>query len=409
MISSFRRLNPQEAKNERILAQRVTCYSLLFVTNTGLKKATFDATESVRLMFNKTGFHKYEAQGRGRAEHGRNGRALFLTEEGETERPVSLFKPKAKPRQSGDPRFWPYGAGNFASGGEVFALFVNCEKLCIINISREKLNELINIPAFGFIDKFLKECEEESLSLANELVQKLRSFASRGPLSSPSNDEGVGFAVEEALGLARNHRGIPDYKGKIEIKAGRGRSDTSMLSVKPDWDLAKNLNSVKSPVDRYCTSPKEFLHRYGYWRDNDWKIYCDVNTQRYNKQHLKLHLNVDDGLLIEKSHRKPCNVVVWKIDELHKRLEEKHPETMFIKARSVNISTKVKHFFLETAVYCRTPSFSKFDQLLADGTIKVCHRVESGKDHGIAFRIPALKVSQLFLAQPRIFDLTEPP
>lgn len=408
MNSSFRRLSTHEARNERILAQRVNCYALLFATDTGLKKSTFDATEPIRQMFNKTGFHDYETQGRGRAEHGKESHALFLTAEGKTERPVSLFKPKAKPRQSGDPRFWPSGASKFVTGGEVLALFVTKGKLCFINISREKLNELTDIRPFSFIDKFLEICEEESFSCAYELVQKLRSLASKGPLSSPPTDEGVGFAVEQALGLSRNHRGVPDFLGKIEIKSGRGRSDTSMLSLKPDWDLARDLNIIKSPVDRFCTSPKELLHRYGYWRSERWNLSCDVNTQRHNSQHLKLHFNIEDGLLLEKCRRKPCNVAVWKIDELHKRFEAKHPETMFITARSRVISPSLEHFFLEKAVYCRTPSFSKFDQLLADGIIKVCHR-KSNHDHGIAFRIPPSKAAQVFLARPRTFDLTEPP
>jgi len=405
MNSSFRKLSIHEERNERILAQRITSYSLLFVTGTGLKKATFDATEPIRSLFIKSGFHDYEKQGRGMAEHGKKAGALFLSSSGQSESLVSLFKPKAKADQTGDPRFWPSGVSKFVSEGEVLGLFVFNKKLCFINLSREKLNELSDRPAFEYLDKYLEECEEESLSLAYELVSELRKLASEGALSSAATDEGVGFAIEKALNLPRNNRGWPDYKKRIEIKSGRGRNQTRLFSCKPDWDFAKRLNIAKNPIDRFCTTPLALLHRYGYWRHDRWNLACDVDTKRFNTQHLKLYLDMDRGILFEKCRRSPNNVAVWKLEELHNRLQEKHPETMFITARTNIISRHRAEYFLEKAVYLRTPSFSKFDQLISEGIIRVGHR-KSSSDHGVAFQINQMKAHLLFLARPKTFDLT---
>jgi hypothetical protein len=403
----MRKLNQKEMSNEQIIAQFIGQYALLHATRTGLEKCTFDATESIRALFLKAGFHNYDSQGRGREECGEEKPALFVSANRVQERVVSLYKPKAKAMQGGDPRFWPCGAKEFISPDEVIAVFIHKRKLCLINISREILRDSVSEPeAHRFIEKFLKECEETLLELAYELVQKLRDLARHGPLIAPPHDRGVGYAIEQALKLKTNSRGNPDYKGKIEIKSGRGRSNMTLFSSAPDWKLAEELNTRQQRyVNRYCISSRSILYRYGYWRNSKWNLSCDVSTRGFNTQGLKIHLDQKQGTLVENCRQKPEQVAIWRLRDLHTSLVTKHPETMFIKARSEKRSQTEEAFFLEKATYVRTPSFSKFDELLACGVIVVCHRQHSEHDHGIGFRIPPTKASQLFLAQPRNFQL----
>ena len=403
----MRKLTQEEIRNEQMIAQTIGHYALLHATRTGLEKCTFDATESMRALFLKGGFHNYEMQGRGRDDYGQEKPALFVSTNRVHERAVSLYRPKAKPMQGGDPRFWPCGAKEFISPDEVIAVFIHKRKLCFINLSREVLRDLASEPAsYRFIEKFLKECEESLLELAYELVQKLRDLAKHGPLIAPPHDRGVGYAIEQALKLTTNSRGNPDYKDKIEIKSGRGRSNTTLFSSAPDWRLAEELNTrQKRYVNRYCTSSRSILYRYGYWRHAKWNLSCDVSTRRFNAQGLIIHLDQKQGTLVENCRQKPEQVAIWRLRDLHKSLETKHPETLFIKARSEKRSQSEEAFFLEKATYVRTPSFSKFDELLTSGVIVVCHRQHSKHDHGIGFRMPTEKASQLFLAQPRNFRL----
>lgn len=403
----MRSLSPKEEGNEKIIAQTIGQYALLHATRTGLEKCTFDATESIRTLFRKAGFHDYNSQGRGRADCGVEKPAVFIYENLCQESTVSLYKPKAKPRQGGDPRFWLRGAKEFLLPDEIVAIFIHNRKCCLINLSREKLRDpkATEKPPL-FIDKFLQECEESLLGLANELIVKLRDLAKKGPLIAPPHDRGVGYAVEKALGLKINSRGIPDYKGKIEIKAGRENSKTTLFSLAPNWELAKEKNILHSSyINRFCTSAKCILQRYGYYRWGRWNLQCDVTTRNFNSQGLRLYLDQKEGTLTESCRQQPNQVAIWSLDSVYKSFENKHPETMFIKARRQKKSSKEIAFFLEKATYVRTPCLSKFSDLLSCGIIQLGHRQSSTHDHGTCFKISPKKVSQLFLSHPRIFSL----
>lgn len=406
MRSSKRPLTKHELNNVRLIGKRVGDYALLFVTGTGLRKSTFDATESIRALFKRSGFHDYDLQGRGRKRNGIEANALFVTSTGVCERKVSLFKPSAKPTQGGDPRFWPSLAKSHLGPEDVAALFIHKGQLCFINVSRETVGNTTNdghCPSA--LDDFLVTCEEANLELALELIGELRALAAAGPLRAKRTPEAVGFAIESALGLERNARGNPDYKNMIEIKSGRGtKNRLTLLTCAPDWELASRLNRTKKPADRLCTSPQALLHRYGYWRNDKWKIACDVKATNFNPQGLRLHFDEAKGLLLERYRGMPRNVAVWSINELHGRLAEKHPQTMFINAKSEAISGDEELLYLQKATYVRSPNLARFDELLQSGKIIMGHR-KSNKDHGVAFRIDEKHAFELFTTEPRTFDL----
>ena len=406
MQSSKRQLTKHELKNVQLIGRRVGNYALLFVTETGLGKSTFDATESIRALFKSSGFHDYDLQGRGRKSNGIEADAFFVDSAGLCPRKVSLFKPSAKPKQSGDPRFWPSRARSHLGPEEVAALFIHQGSLCFVNVSRENVGDpTVDGHCPSALDNFLDACEESNLELALELIRKLRALAAVGPLRAKRTAEAVGFAIESALGLERNARGIPDYEKQIEIKSGRGAGNKlTLLSCAPDWELASHLNKKRKPADRFCTSSTALLHRYGYWRAEIWQIACDVKAKKFNPQGLRLHIDEAKRLLLEQYRATPRHVAAWSMDELHRRLAEKHPQTMFIKARSEAISQDEELFFLQKATFVRSPNLARFDELLQSGKIIMAHR-KSSKDHGVAFRIDEKYAFELFTTKARTFDL----
>ena len=132
----------------------------------------------------------------------------------------------------------------------------------------------------------------------------------RGPIPSLLDaDTSVGRTLETALNIPINSSKQPDYKG-IELKSYRskkGRSNRKNLFAQvPNWKLSKFKSSA------------EILDAFGYWREEDFKLYCTVSSLKPNSQGLKLRLDRDIEWLHENSDRKDIgDFVVWTLEKLH--------------------------------------------------------------------------------------------
>ena len=82
-----------------------------------------------------------------------------------------------------------------------------------------------------------------------------------------------------------------------------------------DWSLKKFKISV------------ETLDSFGYERESDFKLYRTVSAITWNSQGLELRVASNLMQLVENSDRpEQGDFVVWTLDTLHKRLQEKHRE-----------------------------------------------------------------------------------
>ncbi|WP_290494193.1 MvaI/BcnI family restriction endonuclease [Hyphomonas sp. UBA4494] len=373
--------------------------ALLEITQTGLDKSIMDATHPLRRLLHQRGFHDYGAQAQGTGNkvmacaviHG------FMAPK---ETKVSLYRPDTK---EGDPRIWFYGLKEHARSGDILAIIPHDETLHLINLSE------VDVPALfaqqgHSISRLLHTILRSTSSIADELLDRLRELAARGPTRSVIDtraDTAIGRTLEHELGIAMNSLQAPDYKG-IELKsyrerrAGRQVRKTLFAQV-PDWSISKLKRSA------------EILDAFGYERDGAFKLYCQVEATKRNSQGLQLRLEPSSDMLWENSDKPEYgDFAAWPLDRLRSKLLEKHAETFWIAAKP-EIRNGTEYFQFTEAVHTRKPIASQFDILIEQGVVSMDHLIKrkppgSAKEKGPLFKIEASSLNLLFPA-PRHYDL----
>jgi hypothetical protein len=372
---------------------------LLFVTATGLDKAILDATEPIRRLLMASGIHNYQDQRQGTGNKVIKP-AVVLGDSSNTQTKVSMYRPVTK---KGDPRLWFSEFKRFVSPDEVCAVFVHNEVIHLLNLSRSNAAEALAKAIETPVTKFLREAGAVTNASATELLRLLSSIASAGPLRAVcSGDTAVGRSIEAALGIEMNSSRKPDFRG-IELKSGRSallsrEVRATLFACVPDW----SLSALKSS--------REILERFGYERDGNFRLYCSVTAKGANSQGLRLRVEEAAAWLREFYDRQPREeVCVWRLDELHSRLAEKHRETFWVKAKAIQKGGG-EWFQLQSVTHTTRPSSEQFDRLLADGTVTLDHLVKrkpSGGAHerGPLFKVEKRRLPELFLGEPRTYSL----
>jgi hypothetical protein len=395
-----RPLDEQESENLSAL-NRAGCNSvLLFLTGTALKKGILDATEPMRRMFRDAGVHDYAVQGQGEDNKVMQ-KATVFTESELIPISVSLYRPVTK---HGDPRLWFYGLNKFAAPNDVFAVFIHNKTIHTVNLTRSKIAEFLASGIDNAVTIFLRQIGSVSSAVSDELLNLLKKIARGGPIKAEcEGDTAIGRSIETALGIKINSSREPDFKG-IEIKSGRSaivaskENRANLFACVPDWKLS-NLKSSR-----------EILERFGYQRGNDFKLYCEVSTRKANSQGLQFKVEEAERWLREFYAREPVEqVCIWRLDRLHERLAEKHRETFWVKAKSIQ-QRGSEWFQLESVTHTTRPSLDQFDRLLTDGTVTMDHLIKRKPSGGAAekgplFKIEKPRIGELFLGEPRKYSL----
>ncbi|NBR86848.1 MAG: MvaI/BcnI restriction endonuclease family protein [Proteobacteria bacterium] len=395
-----RPLNEQESKNLAAL-NRAGCNSvLLFVTETGLHKAILDATEPMRKLLRDAGVHDFSTQAQG-PDNKAVKEARILTDNEFKTVSVSLYRPVTK---KGDPRLWFYEFKRYASSNDVFAVFTHSKAIYALNLTRSSIAQSIAADLDNPVTKFLRQITSTSSAISDELLQLLKQIAKAGPIKAECvGDTAVGRSIESALGIRINSSRNPDFKG-IEIKSGRSsilpskENRATLFACVPDWDLSA------------LKSSRAILETFGYERGSDLKLYCTVTTQRANSQGLQFEVKEAEKWLREFYAREPVReICIWRLDRLHGRLSEKHRETFWVKAKSIQRGGN-EWFQLESATHTTRPSLNQFDRLLTDGTVTMDHLIKRKADgrvseKGPLFKIDRPRLGELFLGEPRSYAL----
>lgn len=395
-----RPLNKQESKNLAALNRAGFNSVLLFLTETGLRKAILDATEPMREMFRDAGVHNYGNQSQGQ-ENKVLKPALVLTDSSIEKISVSLYRPTTK---KGDPRLWFYEFKAFASPDDVCAVFIHDQIIHTLNLTRSKIAELLANGIDNPVTGFLRKIGSASSAVSEELLNLLKKIALAGPIKAEcEGDTAIGRSLETALGIKINSDRNPDFKG-IEIKSGRSsilpskENRATLFACVPDWDLSA------------LKSSRNILEHFGYERGSDFKLYCTITTQRANSQGLQFEVKEAEKWLREFYAREPVQeVCIWRLDRLHERLAEKHRETFWVKAKSIQRRSN-EWFQLESVTHTTRPSLNQFDRLLTDGTVTMDHLIKrkaSGRvtEKGPLFKIHRPRLGELFLGEPRQYSL----
>lgn len=394
-----RPLNSLESQNLAALNASGCNSVLLFVTATGLDKSILDATEPLRFLLKDAGIHNYNLQAQGPAAKVLK-EVVVLGDLVIKNTTVSLYRPVTK---KGDPRLWVSDFKHFVSPEDVCAVFVQSGTVHLLNLTRSEvasaLAQGLDTPA----SRFLRKLGGSTNAAASDLLCRLKTIAAAGPLKAVcKGDTAVGRSIEAALGIPINSSRIPDFRG-IEIKSGRStilskETRATLFACVPDWELS----AIKSSA--------AILDRFGYQRGDAFKLYCSITTQRANSQGLQLRVDEAMSWLREIWVGKIVeDVCVWRLDNLHQRLAEKHRETFWVKAKAVQRGSE-EWFQLESVVHTARPSMSQFDRLLGDGTVTLDHLIKRKPSGGAAEKGPLFKVDrprlgELFLGALRQYSL----
>jgi hypothetical protein len=377
--------------NKRSLTKLGIEFSVFEPTKTGFKKSILDATQSVRTHFEIENFHFYWEQGQG-PEYKVLRNASLLTNEKTIQSTASLYRPKTK---KGDPRMWFRKLSEFSVAGDQVAIIIKEKSIFLINLSTTSIQKSINNNE-SLIGQFLNSLTNQHNSIADELLRKLKDIAKSPFPSLRQGDTGIGYSLEALLGIAANSSKLPDYKG-IELKSGRGaKTRATLFAQVADWDI--------SP----CKKSAEILNKYGYERENDFKLNCTISTQRKNSQGLSfIYDQAKDQL--QEWHENTNLVAIWPGEILRKRLKEKHSETFWVEAKSSNIDG-LEHFQLLKVTHTKSPLISQFIPLVQSGVITMDHLIKrDGKNNRVSERGPLFKMNKrdldLLFPEPVTYSL----
>jgi len=385
----MRILSKQEEEKLKVLTKNSISLTLIEPTENGLKKSILDATGTVRNYLRENNFHDYNIQTQGPENKIIIDALIYETEKVNKSR-TSLYRPKTK---NGDPRIWFSGLTKYFDPNDILALIAFENKLHILNLTQLPIKQLIDSTIINPIKELIEEINFIENEVSKELLNMLINLAKGGPVLSMVNaDTSVGRTLETALGIDINSSRLPDYKG-IELKSFRANKGNrkNLFAQVPDWKLSKFKRSA------------EVLDAFGYWREEDFKLYCTVSAITTNSQGLTLKVDSDINQLIENSNQKEVgDFVVWTLGKLHSRLLEKHKETFWVAADTVYDDGK-EYFQYKQVEHTRKPLVSQFDILLEQGVITLDHLIKRNSKGRVVEKGPLFKI------KPNSLDLLFPP
>ncbi|WP_010448507.1 MvaI/BcnI family restriction endonuclease [Vibrio rotiferianus] len=375
-------LPPRKTRDNKILLAQLGIESAIFFpTKTGLEKFILDATQPIRTLFEIEEYHYYCHQNQG-DENKIITNAFFLSDDAIISSQASLYRPKTK---KGDPRMWFRGLPNFAQPGDQIAIIIYDKVPYLLNLSNTDIEASLSKEC-SHIKAFFSNLEHQNNSVADELLEKLKVLAKTPFASMRTGDTGIGFTIEEKLGIKANSSKQPDYKG-IELKSGRvaksgqgtrSKTRTTLFAQVADWRI--------SP----CKSSAEILNKYGYERGDEFKLNCIVSTKRENPQGLRFFYDPTKDELQE-WHNGAELVAVWPGDLLRNRLKEKHAETFWIEATS-EVVGEIEYFQLRRVTHTRSPVVSQFMPLIEAGVITMDHLIKKNEKGRVSEKGPLFKI-----------------
>ncbi len=385
----MRVLTQIEEDRLKILTKNSISLTLIEPTETGLKKSIMDATGSIRNYLKENSFHDYELQ-----KQGPESKIIidgYIYEQYKISKSkVSLYRPKTK---KGDPRIWFSGLTKHSVANDILVLIGYNKRIHVFNLTQLPLEDLISSSLANPVKELINEINTKESTISNELLLKLKAIAKGGFIPSMVDaDTSVGRTLETALGIEINSSKQPDYKG-IELKSFRGKRGNrkNLFAQVPDWKLSKFKSSA------------EILDEFGYSRDDAFKLYCTVSAITRNSQGLSLRMDTDIKQLIENSDKSSVgDFVVWTLDKLHERLQEKHRETFWVEA-DTTIINGTEHFQYTKVEHTRKPINSQFDILVEQGIVTLDHLIKRNSKGKVVEKGPLFKI------KPKGLDLLFPP
>ena len=383
----MRQLSTVEINRIKLLTENSVELTLIEPTKTGLGQSIMDATGPVRSYLKEKLVHDYDSQMQGQT-HKIFINSYLIEVGGLIHSTASLYRPVSK---KGDPRIWFKSLPAYVKANDILGIIEFDNELYVLNITRIDVERLLKSKIINPLQDLVNQIKSISNFVADELLGLLRKVAKMGPVPAMLKaDTAIGRTLEKLLGIDINSSKKPDYKG-IEIKSYRDKRGNrkNLFAQVPDWPISKFKSSA------------EILKNFGYARGTDFKLYCTVSTLIRNSQGLKLKMDNKINQLLENSDKPGVgDFVAWALETLHERLLEKHNETFWIAADSLQIDGQ-EHFQYKKVEHTKKPITSQFDIFLEQGIITLDHlikRTAAGKvvEKGPLFKIKPNSVNLLF-------------
>jgi hypothetical protein len=385
----MRQLTEIEIDRIKILTENSVELCLIEPTETGLLKSIMDATGSVRNFLKSKNIHDFGLQKQGQ-ESKIQITSKFITSSNLENSTASLYRPNTK---NGDSRIWFKGLGNYSKANDILGIIEFERILYVLNITQIDLSYLLNTNTTNPLKELIKEVNQTSNEVADELLILLNKISSKGPVPAMlTADTAIGRTLETLLGIDINSSKKPDYKG-IELKSYRDKKGNrkNLFAQVPDWNLSKFKSSA------------EILNNFGYNRGDDFKLYCTVSALVRNSQGLTLKMDSKINQLLENSDKSSIgDFIAWNLETLHNRLLEKHNETFWIAADSIMINN-LEHFQFKKVEHTKKPIVTQFDILLEQGIITLDHLIKRKPTGSVVEKGPIFKI------KPNSLDLLFPP
>lgn len=390
------------AETLALFKQRGIRVGFIVPTQTGLNKSILDAHESLRAFFKANEVHDYQAQYQG-SENKRLIPTLLVSGDETIETQTSLYRPITK---SGDPRLWIYKLSNYAREGDLLAIAPSDKGLLVVNCSNSNLHALL-APTHDLLGQLFPSRDTFISPTAAELLDKLEGIARRGYLRTlRKGDTGVGYTLETFLGIDANSSKKPDYKG-IEIKAGRAGGASKQATVfaqVPNWK-ASELKGSKALLAKHGRhnekkNRKQLFHEISCSKPNSYGLQLLLSDSWEQLYQIYWRQNDTAESLLEKD-------VVWFMDSLMSRIDEKHTNTVWVTAQ-VRGRGENESFWYNKVNYTTGVDSSALPILLESGQMTVHYTISetsSGgvKDQGYLFKMSAKYLPTLF-RQSRVIE-----
>lgn len=385
--------SPQEQEViDDIVSRCVVRLVPIRLTQTMLKKSIIDAREALRDGFRRAGLVDYGSIPQGPA--GKIQLRMRFVVDGRTqERIASFYRPATK---EGDPRIWVERLASEAAAGDLLLFGFEGGTAIAILLAHGRFAGIAQEVARAFPSRYEERGRIEGV--VRRLHEKIGPLAQRWVRTMRPGPTGVGYTFETLLGISANSSKVADVDG-VELKSYRRGALTgpgklvTLFSKTPTWlDASKGAG---------------LLRNFGY-RDanNRLNLYCTIMRTR-NTLGFRLATDAEQAkMLVQNAGR---DVMSYTFATLEKRLAEKHPATLFVRAESRGAGAE-EEFRYSDVTYCRQPSFANFLDLVGDEAIGLdltLHLKESGRarDHGYLWRVRESRIPNLF-AYRRVLTAT---
>lgn len=226
----------------------------------------------------------------------------------------------------------------------------------------------------------------------DELKARLEDLKDAGfiPTMRPGST-GVGYTLEQRLGLSENNLPIPDIGGRVEVKATRA-SSSSLISL-----FTFNRSVWQVPQI-------QAIREFGYI-DNKGRpaLKSTVNASAQNTQGLMLTLTNGPEMSVSVLHEPSgCVLATWSIYHLVGKFITKFERLLFVKAEVQRQGNGPEEFHYFDAQLVSEPGPQEFHEALRGGNAVIDIRMHLNEHGGVRNRGTALRIRERDL--PTLFS-----